>query len=204
MSKDNGNENFIHNPVEKVLEMSLLECNPDCFGKDFMDNVMHKAIEKSGAAVVRQTKPYAFKKPEGWKGPKGVSIVYILSESDASIHSTPESNFYLSLDIETCGDGTHPFSAVKFILKSFDPVAGNIGYSKMGMDLTRSYFPKSLDALVHKYTKQFNREKYNFIGREYEAGDYNIYFWDPKKMNVEKIIEHFNLTKKQMKDYKQL
>jgi S-adenosylmethionine/arginine decarboxylase-like enzyme len=192
----------IHNPVEKVLEMSLLDVDWSKLTKSYLKPVMDHAIGLSKAHVVF-SKAYPFKKKEGQKGPKGVSIVYILSESDASLHTTPE-KYYVSLDIETCGDKTHPFSAVKYILRALDPSAGNIGYSKMGMDLTSSYFPKSLDALVHKYTNQFNREKYIFIGREFEAGDYNIYFWNPKEVDKEKIIEHFKLTKKQLSNYKQI
>lgn len=63
---------------------------------------MDKAVEASGATILDQT-PYVFP-------PNGLTIVYLLSESHASLHTYPEHGACF-VDLFTCGDSC---SAEKF------------------------------------------------------------------------------------------
>lgn len=75
---------------------SYLECDEDAV-KDVQQliQVMDQAVHASGATILAST-PYIFP-------PNGVTIVYTLSESHASIHTYPEHGSCF-VDLFTCGD----------------------------------------------------------------------------------------------------
>lgn len=75
---------------------SYLDCDPEAL-KDldtFIAN-MDKAVEASGASILDRTE-YRF-------SPEAVTVVYLLSESHASVHTYPEHNACF-IDLFTCGD----------------------------------------------------------------------------------------------------
>ena len=196
----------VHNPVEKVLEMYLLGCDIFQLKEKKIISAMDKAIKLSNAKSLKRIVK-RFDVTSNFKGknfPCGISIVYILSESHAALHTSPEHS-YLSLQISTCGNKSHPFSAVGHLLEVFNPIAGNISYSKVGMDLINEsrIFPKKLKTLSKRYAIQMNKKKFIFRGHEElgEPGDYSIYFWNPKQMKEDELRKHFKITKKQFKKY---
>ena len=187
----------LHNPIEKVLELYLLQCGRSRLTKAGIADAMEKAIKLSGATCEKKI-TCAFRSDSEVLG---VSDVRILSESHSAAHSYPEHN-YISIVIATCGDKTHPFRAVGHLLSAFNPDVGNISYTKVGMDLTNSSgFPKHAKTLVKKYLKQFNLEKYNFKICELESGDYSIYFWNKEGIDESTVTKHFKMTKKQFWRY---
>jgi len=194
---DEKGSEVLHNPVEKVLELYLLQCGRSRLTKASIANAMENAIKISGATCEKKL-TCAFKSDSEFPG---VSDVRILSESHSAVHSYPEHN-YISIVIATCGNHTHPFRSVGHLLSSFNPDVGNICYTKVGMDLTNSSgFPKHAKTLVKKYLKQFNLEKYNFKICELEPGNYSIYFWNKEGIDESMVTEHFKMTKKQFRKY---
>ena len=188
---------LVHNPVEKVLEVYLLGCDNLQLKKDKIIKAMDKAIKLSKATPLKKAS-YTF---DSGSSVSGFSIVYILSESHAAAHSSPE-HAYISMQISTCGNKAHPFLSVGHLLEAFNPAAGNISYSKVGMDIIHeSRFPKKLKTLVRRYAKQFDRDTFTFRGYEYEPGDYSVFFWNPKRLSEDELRKHFNLTKKQFGKY---
>lgn len=187
----------IHNPVEKKLEMFLLGCNAFKLRKRILMQIMDQAIILSKSKPLKkQTQSF-----DSGSAIQGLSITYILSESHAALHTSPEHS-YLSLEISTCGNVAHPFKSVGYIIEQTGPTAGNICYSKVGMDLMeKTRHPKSLRAFINKYSGQFDRNKFTFKGFACEPGDYSIYFWDPKSITENEVRKHLDLTKKQFRNY---
>ncbi len=75
---------------------SYLDCDPEALedSKALLE-AMGRAVKASRATLLDQT-VYFFE-------PKGVTAVYLLSESHASIHTYPEKNACF-VDLFTCGD----------------------------------------------------------------------------------------------------
>ena len=163
------------NPVEKNLLMSFF-LNPtnNLFTKeDKLKKIVDSAIKETGAHVVKEI-VHKFE-------PTGESGVYVLAESDATYHTSPQYNFW-SFSISTCGQ-THPFRAIQLILTQVDPEAGVIKYFKSGMDLknTSQVFPNNLDYLIKRYKEQFEEltKTYSILGRELEPQDFKFVFCKP-------------------------
>jgi S-adenosylmethionine decarboxylase len=78
----------------KHLMLSFQGCKVDLDDLDGIKRDMAAAIEAVGASIIGQA--------ESRFSPHGVSIVFLLSESHASIHTYPEYNACF-LDIFTCG-----------------------------------------------------------------------------------------------------
>jgi S-adenosylmethionine decarboxylase len=76
------------------LMLSFQGCKVDLDDLDGIKRDMAAAIEAVGASIIGQA--------ESRFSPHGVSIVFLLSESHASIHTYPEHNACF-LDIFTCG-----------------------------------------------------------------------------------------------------
>ena len=89
-----------HQFMGKHFLASYLECDrkalTDIKG---MIEAMDLAVVASGATILNQT-PHIF-------SPNGLTIVYLLSESHASLHTYPEHNACF-VDIFTCGDHCIP------------------------------------------------------------------------------------------------
>lgn len=74
---------------------------------DYLQEVMETAISMSGATLLRIF---------GEKfSPQGVTLLALLAESHASIHTWPEQG-YAAVDLYTCNpEGVTPHKAVKYI-----------------------------------------------------------------------------------------
>ena len=79
---------------------------------DRLEFLMFLAIRASGATILEVNR-YDFE-------PQGTTIVFILSESHASIHTYPEVNGCF-LDIFTCGNTCRPTEFHYFMKASLDP-----------------------------------------------------------------------------------
>lgn len=79
---------------------SYLDCDVDALcNLNELIEAMNGAIEASGATILNQT-PHVFP-------PDGLTIVYLLSESHASLHTYPEHGACF-VDLFTCGDTCSP------------------------------------------------------------------------------------------------
>jgi S-adenosylmethionine decarboxylase len=78
----------------KHLMLSFLGCKVDLDDMTAIRNDMLKAIKAVGASIIGEA--------ESKFSPHGVSIVFLLAESHASIHTYPEHDACF-LDIFTCG-----------------------------------------------------------------------------------------------------
>jgi len=174
------NGNGTHNPMQKRLEINFLGCNPaQINSEDYLDKTMNEAIKRS-KATLRKSLIDIFE-------PQGITGLYTLSESHSLYHTYPELNF-ISFAISTCGDGTHPFWSVSYLIERFNPAGGEINYSKVGMDNVNKseIFPKKIETMIKKYSEQFV-EKYKFLGRELKSCNYDFVFWDPDRKNKDDL-----------------
>ena len=80
----------------KHFVASYTDCDHRSLGDvDGLIQAMDEAVHESGATILAQT-PYVFP-------PNGLTIVYLLSESHASLHTYPEHGACF-VDLFTCGD----------------------------------------------------------------------------------------------------
>lgn len=80
----------------KHFVASYLDCDPTAISNlDKLIEAMDAAVNASGATILAKT-PYVFP-------PDGLTIVYLLSESHASLHTYPEYGACF-VDLFTCGD----------------------------------------------------------------------------------------------------
>lgn len=95
------------------LFASYVDCDPEslCSPRE-LDRAMRRAIEASGATVIKDSR-YTF---EGG----GMTNVYLLSESHASIHTYPEHNSCF-VDIFTCGYVCEPIRFHEILVEYFKP-----------------------------------------------------------------------------------
>ena len=170
-----GKDEF--NPVEKNFDIYLYGIpNEIIINYQFIDEVMSNAIKLSKAnihkKIVEPINP-------------GASGVYLLTESEAAWHTTPETipNF-MSFKISTCGNKTHPILCLKYILEKLNAISGKISYYKEGYDIAqrKSGFPKTISIMIKKYYDQFDVLKYRFEAQEAKQLQYDFYFSDPLKL----------------------
>lgn len=94
----------IHQFAGKHFLASYLECDPNAIcDTQRLREAMDLAVKASGATILNQS-TYIFE-------PSGITIVYTLSESHASIHTYPEFGACF-VDLFTCGDNckSEPFN----------------------------------------------------------------------------------------------
>jgi len=90
----------IHEFEGKHFVASYLDCDSEALGNvEKMIQAMDFAVERSGATILNKTY-HVFP-------PNGLTIVYLLSESHASLHTYPEFNACF-VDLFTCGDHCTP------------------------------------------------------------------------------------------------
>jgi len=90
----------VHDFEGKHFIASYLGCDHEALGNiEELIHVMDFAVEASGATILNKTS-YVF-------SPNGLTIVYLLSESHASLHTYPECNACF-VDLFTCGDRCTP------------------------------------------------------------------------------------------------
>lgn len=78
---------------------------------EYMKYTLESAIHISGAHIVScQSKAF---------DPMGLTILFLLEESHASIHTYPESG-YAALDLFTCGD-INPESSIGYLIDAMQP-----------------------------------------------------------------------------------
>lgn len=94
--------------VGKHLILDLYECSADLLDDyEYLEDMLRTAVRMSGATLVRVI---------GHKfDPEGVTILALLAESHASIHTWP-SQQYAAVDLYTCNpDGISAQKAADFI-----------------------------------------------------------------------------------------
>jgi len=93
-------EEPVHKFSGKHFVASYLDCDKQAMGDvEGMLRTMDRAVQSSGATVLDKTS-YVFP-------PNGLTAVYLLSESHASIHTYPEYGACF-VDLFTCGDTCSP------------------------------------------------------------------------------------------------
>jgi len=91
------------------LILDLYDCNPKILDDyDQLEWYLQMALSMAGAKVLRMI-------GEKFK-PQGVTLLALLAESHASIHSWPELG-YAAVDLYTCGDTTKTHKAAEFLKK---------------------------------------------------------------------------------------
>lgn len=90
----------MHEFAGKHFLASYIGCDSEAMGNvEKMIEAMDGAVTSSGATILDKT-PYVFE-------PNGLTMVYLLSESHASIHTYPEHGACF-VDLFTCGDNCSP------------------------------------------------------------------------------------------------
>ena len=89
-------EGDLHDFSGKHFVASYLDCHPKALGDlDGLLSAMDEAVKASGASILNRTF-HIFP-------PNGITVVYLLSESHASIHTYPEYGACF-VDLFTCGN----------------------------------------------------------------------------------------------------
>ena len=89
------------------LILDLYECDQELLDDyDKLEELLQTALQMSGATILR----IIGEKFE----PQGVTLLALLSESHASIHTWPEIG-YCAIDLYTCGDTTQTHKAADFL-----------------------------------------------------------------------------------------
>jgi S-adenosylmethionine decarboxylase len=89
------------------LILDLYDCDPEILDNyDQLQTYLETALALAGANILRIF---------GEKfDPQGVTLLALLSESHASIHTWPELK-YAAVDLYTCGDTTNTHKAAEFL-----------------------------------------------------------------------------------------
>lgn len=89
------------------LILDLYECDQELLDDyDELERLLQVALNMAGAKILRVF---------GEKfQPQGVTLLALLAESHASIHSWPELG-YCAIDLYTCGDTTNTHRAAEFL-----------------------------------------------------------------------------------------
>lgn len=89
------------------LILDLYDCNPEVLDSyDQLQSYLETALALAGANILR----IFGEKFE----PQGVTLLALLAESHASIHTWPELG-YAAVDLYTCGDTTNTHKAAEFL-----------------------------------------------------------------------------------------
>jgi len=96
LSSLSGDEDSVHSFYGKHFVASYLDCDPKALGDlTSLLDAMDGAVQTSGASILNRTF-HIFP-------PNGLTAVYLLSESHASIHTYPEYGACF-VDLFTCGE----------------------------------------------------------------------------------------------------
>jgi len=96
------------------LILDLYDCNPEILDDyDQLEGYLKEALALAGANILR----IFGEKFE----PQGVTLLALLSESHASIHTWPELG-YAAVDLYTCGDTTNTHKAAELLKKKLKSV----------------------------------------------------------------------------------
>jgi S-adenosylmethionine decarboxylase len=100
------------------------ECSSYVIGKPvLMLWVLRKASELLKTTIVAES-VHKF-------SPQGMSITIIISESHLAVHTFPELDSFVALDIYTCGE-VHPKVAVDYIIRKLKCKKPKVKYIKRG------------------------------------------------------------------------
>lgn len=112
-----GSEEEIHEFSGKHFFGSYTGCDKVALGDvEGMLKAMDEAVLSSGASILDRTH-YVFE-------PNGLTVVYLLSESHASIHTYPEYGACF-VDLFTCGDHCSPVGFDKILQEYLKPTDAN-------------------------------------------------------------------------------
>lgn len=101
--------------AERAYMVSAYGCRrlPDALTAESFIDELQVAAERAGATVVRRGWFHAFT-------PYGITIVLVLAESAAVIHTYPEREQGVTVNVATCGT-VHPQDVVEQLLAVFEP-----------------------------------------------------------------------------------
>lgn len=103
----------VHKAVGRHLLITLKGCRSDIIDdEDKLREVATLAIEPTKATVL-QVLSHRF-------GPQGVTVLLVLAESHASLHTYPESNVVF-WDCFTCGETCDPEQSVSVLVDMLEP-----------------------------------------------------------------------------------
>ncbi|GAA2347101.1 adenosylmethionine decarboxylase [Saccharopolyspora halophila] len=91
----------------------------------FLREVLHNALEQSDATVCQMI-------AERFE-PQGVTVLALLSESHASLHTYPEDGS-IFIDVFTCGHTAKPEKAVSLLADALKPTGQNVQSIRRGKD----------------------------------------------------------------------
>lgn len=92
----------------------------------FLREVMHNALERSDATVCQMIAERF--------DPQGVTVLALLSESHASLHTYPEDGS-IFIDVFTCGHTAKPEKAVSLLSDALKPTGQNVQSIRRGKDI---------------------------------------------------------------------
>ena len=94
--------------VGKHLILDLYQCDTELLNDyNFLYKVMYEAIELTGAKILNHV-GHEFE-------PQGATLLFLLSESHASIHTWPEKG-YAAIDIYTCSNKCLVQNIINYLL----------------------------------------------------------------------------------------
>ncbi|MEU5846927.1 adenosylmethionine decarboxylase [Saccharopolyspora shandongensis] len=100
--------------------------DPDLLDDEqFLRETLHDALSRSHATVCQMIA----KRFE----PQGVTVLALLSESHASLHTYPEDGS-IFIDVFTCGHTAQPEHAVKLLAEALKPASQNVQTIQRGRD----------------------------------------------------------------------
>ena len=102
--------------MEKQMGVHLIaevtNCDPVVLNDElYLHSLLHTACQIGGAGIVN-SQSHKF-------SPQGVTVLILLSESHASIHTWPE-DCYAAIDVFTCGTKVKPKMIIDYIQQKMD------------------------------------------------------------------------------------
>lgn len=119
------------------------QCSPGLLGDAArLRDILREAIRRSGATILHET-AHEF-------SPQGVSVVVVLAESHAAIHTWPEHG-YASLDVFTCGDTVEPWAIEQYVQEQFK--AGQVFSAELKRGLIAATEPERASAFAPAFSE---------------------------------------------------
>ncbi len=119
------------------------ECSPELLGDAArLRSILREAVRRSGATILHET-AHEF-------SPQGVSVVVVLAESHAALHTWPEHG-YASLDVFTCGDRVDPWLIQQYVQERLR--AGQVFSAELKRGLISATHPERASAFAPAFSE---------------------------------------------------
>ncbi|MEV4646054.1 adenosylmethionine decarboxylase [Saccharopolyspora sp. NPDC049426] len=124
MSVDTGAQVGLFTGRHVLAELEGVE--PELLDDEqYLREVLHKALSESDATVCQMIAKRF--------DPQGVTVLALLSESHASLHTYPEDGS-IFIDVFTCGHTAKPELAVELLAEALQPTTKNVQTIQRGHD----------------------------------------------------------------------